>query len=369
MVVSNRSMQSQKRIEETLNKSIDTCLEGCQIIGFDWRYLYVNKTVAKQGRKQKKELLGRTMMEAYPGIEKTSFFKVLRHCMEKRIFSTRENEFRFSDGRKGWFELLIEPVPDGILIFSLDITKRKKTEAKLKEMDKEKSEFVSVASHALRTPLGISKWYLEVLRKESFLKNAPSTTKEYIAEIIKNNERLLSLVRNLLSVSRIDEGKMQDTPQFIDVHLLLQEVINALKVLTIKQKITINLVYTQPREPQVFIDSLKLQEVIENLVTNAIKYNKPKGSVIITSVQEKKRLRLSVTDTGIGIAPEDQKKIFDKFFRSEQAIISNTEGSGLGLYVVKSYVNMWGGKVTLQSEEGKGTTIILEIPIKVREGR
>ncbi|HCX89443.1 MAG TPA: histidine kinase [Deltaproteobacteria bacterium] len=103
-------------------------LEGCQIIGFDWRYLYLNDVAVRHSRKTKKELLGRTMMEMYPGIEDTEMFAKLRDCVEKRTPHRIENEFTFPDGSKGWFDLIMEPVPEGVLILSWDITEHKQIE-------------------------------------------------------------------------------------------------------------------------------------------------------------------------------------------------------------------------------------------------
>jgi putative nucleotidyltransferase with HDIG domain/PAS domain S-box-containing protein len=109
-------------------RTLDQMLEGCQIIGFDWRYLYVNDAVCRQGRKPREALLGMTMMEAYPGIDATPMFAALRRCMEGRTPVTFENEFRYPDGEAGWFELSIQPVPEGVLILSIDTTARKRAE-------------------------------------------------------------------------------------------------------------------------------------------------------------------------------------------------------------------------------------------------
>ena len=120
-----------KESENRLQNTLGSMLEGCQIIDYDWRYAYVNDAAAKQGRRTKEELLRHTMMEMYPGIEKTEMFGHLQDCMTKRIPHQMENEFTFPDGSKGWFELRIEPVPEGVLILSLDITKRKEIEEEL----------------------------------------------------------------------------------------------------------------------------------------------------------------------------------------------------------------------------------------------
>lgn len=109
-------------------RTLDAMLEGCQVIGLDWRYLYVNEAVCRQGRRRPRELLGRTMMQVYPGIDATPMFESLRRCMDARQPATVENEFQYPDGSTGWFELSIQPVPAGVLILSIDITARKRAE-------------------------------------------------------------------------------------------------------------------------------------------------------------------------------------------------------------------------------------------------
>jgi len=125
------SHEQLKKSEERYRNTLDGMLEGCQIIDFDWRYLYINDAAAKQGRRPKEELLGHTMMEMYSGIEDTDMFTRLRYCMEKRISHNMENLFTFPDGSQGWFELRIQPVPEGIFMLSIDITERKSVEKML----------------------------------------------------------------------------------------------------------------------------------------------------------------------------------------------------------------------------------------------
>ncbi|PVX23961.1 MAG: hypothetical protein CW691_09215 [Candidatus Bathyarchaeum sp.] len=125
-----------KESESRLRHTLDNMLEGCQIIDPDWRYLYVNDAAAKHGRLNKEKLLGKTMMEVYPGIEETELFSVLRLCMQNHISRHIENEFTYPNGEKGLFELRIHPVPEGIFILSIDITERKKAEEKIMESEK-----------------------------------------------------------------------------------------------------------------------------------------------------------------------------------------------------------------------------------------
>ena len=117
--------------EDRYRQTLDTMLEGCQIIDFDWRYTYVNETAARQGHATRDELVQHTMMEKYPGIENTELFAVLRDCMENRVARQMENEFTYPDGSRGWFELSIQPTPEGIFVLSMDITERKRAETQV----------------------------------------------------------------------------------------------------------------------------------------------------------------------------------------------------------------------------------------------
>lgn len=160
-----------KEVENRLQISLDYMIEGCQIIDYDWRYVYVNEAAAKQGRKTKEELLGYTMMQVYPGIDKTEMFNHLRNCMANRVPHQLDNEFTFPDGSKGWFELHIEPVPEGILILSMDITKNKEIEAELNKYRYRLEEVVAErTSECAKANEGLTREIQEHRKTEEGLK-------------------------------------------------------------------------------------------------------------------------------------------------------------------------------------------------------
>ncbi|MCB0804311.1 MAG: PAS domain S-box protein [Bacteroidales bacterium] len=150
------SLESLRESEKRYRNTLDNMLEGCQIIGYDWRYLYVNDSVAGHGRKSKAELLGHTMMEVYPGIDETELFKTLQKCMHDRVARRVENHFVYPDDSDGWFDLSIQPVPEGLFLLSIDITDRKKIEKALQSSEaKFRSVFDnSVIGKSLTQPTG-----------------------------------------------------------------------------------------------------------------------------------------------------------------------------------------------------------------------
>jgi PAS domain S-box-containing protein len=136
--------------EERYRSTLDNMMEGCQIIGSDWRYLYINDACVGHGRQTKENLLGRTMMEVYPGIEKTEMFGFLRRCMEEHKPHHMENRFTYPDGSEGWFELSIQPVPEGVFILSIDVTERKRAEEALREHREHLEDLVAERTADLR---------------------------------------------------------------------------------------------------------------------------------------------------------------------------------------------------------------------------
>ena len=238
----------------------------------------------------------------------------------------------------------------------------------LRKLDNAKSEFISIASHQLRTPLTAIKGFISMLLEGSYGKLVPEQ-EEVLNKVYTSNERLVTLVEDLLNVSRIESGRMEfklENAQLADV---CQEVFDTF-VLRAKEH-DLYLEYKKPETalPEIFIDKVKVREVISNLVDNALKYTPDgKGGVTMKVEELGENLRVTISDTGIGVPATELPYLFAKFSRGKDIGRLNTGGTGLGLYVGKAMIENNGGKIWAESDgEGKGSRFIIELPLKQSE--
>ncbi len=241
-----------------------------------------------------------------------------------------------------------------------DITKEK-------EVDKAKTEFVSLASHQLRTPLTGIEWTIELFSKKEKL------TKEgqkYLADIHFSASRLSALVRLLLNVSRIESGNVGVSPEPLELVGLVNLYMRECQALCDKKKLSF--IFTaHPEKLEATTDKNLLGFILQNIIGNAIEYTPPQGRVEIvlethsaSSGQEKGEVALfTVKDTGIGIPQAEQTRIFEKFVRASNAISVKPDGTGLGLYIVLESVKLLGGKIWFESEEDQGSVFFVELPL------
>jgi len=180
---------NERKHDET---TLDTLIEGFQLISFDWRYLYVNDAVVKHSKFTREELLGSTMMEKYPGIAKTPMFDLLKQCMKERRSDFFENEFTYPDNSKGWFELRIQPVSEGLFILSIDITERKKIEENRKEYINGLEQMLYMTSHKVRQPVA------QIMGMTSLL----NTTKSSQEELVQITDYMKDSVKSLDTFTR-----------------------------------------------------------------------------------------------------------------------------------------------------------------------
>lgn len=236
-----------------------------------------------------------------------------------------------------------------------------------KALDQAKDQFVSVASHQLRTPLGSIRWNLELL-----LENRRSLSKDiasYADAAYQSTLRMTGLVSDLLSVARIEQGRVQNIPEKSDLVEVVKAAITEIRPLANKRSVSINTAGLKDKHANVILDPKRFREVVQNLLSNAVKYTRHKGKVTVSVEQRAKDFVFSIADNGIGIPLEDQSKLFGKFYRATNVTTTDTEGSGLGLFVVRSYVESWGGSVWFESKINQGTTFYVSIPHKPRMPR
>ena len=261
-------------------------------------------------------------------------------------------------------EINVSPILDdsGNLLFFVGI---ERDLSKIKAVDRMKTEFISLASHQLRTPLSAVKWFGKMLVSGEAGKLS-HTQKDYVEKINESNEREIQLVNSLLNVSRIESGKILIVPKLTDLTKVISNVITDFKMEMGETNTKIRVIMDK-KIPLVYLDEDLIRHVYANLISNAIRYTMAGGNIIIKVYQSKNYLMTEVKDNGIGIPKEEQKRIFEKFFRASNALKKETDGTGLGLFLSKTIVESSGGKMGFRSSEGVGSTIWFSLPIRPKE--
>ena len=239
--------------------------------------------------------------------------------------------------------------------------------AKLHELDKLKDDFVSVASHELRTPMTAIRSYVWMALHKSDIPLSQKLEK-YLYRTLISTERLINLVNDMLNVSRIEAGKVEINPVSFDMTSLVKEVMDEVAAKADEKRLQIQIL--EHKVPNVFADPDKVHQVLLNLVGNALKFTYPGGIISIDFFTDGKMLEISVKDNGAGISKEDLSKLFHKFARLDNSYISisTSGGTGLGLYISNSLVEMMHGKIWANSEGvDKGTTVTFTLPVANEE--
>lgn len=243
----------------------------------------------------------------------------------------------------------------GVMKMFYDLTREKM-------IDRMKSEFISIAAHQLRTPLSAIKWIIKMVYDGDAGELNPEQ-KELLYKGYQSNERIIGLVNDLLNVSRIEEGKFGYNFTDSDLQDVLNMLVENYEKLIAKNhlKFTIN---KPDKLPKIYMDKERIGLVMQNLLENSIKYTPPLGHIEINiELPDNKMVKICIKDNGVGIPAKDQQKLFSKFFRAENVIRMETEGTGLGLFIAKNIINKHGGKIYVKSQEGMGTEIGFTMPL------
>lgn len=336
----------------------------------DGTIIVMNEQAASMLGKNISQCIGKQFTDAFPAEENdheeiipTEMRPVVRTLLEGEKISAVAYYAR-PDGSKFPVAATSSPIfLDGNILGAIvvfrDITKER-------EIDKAKTEFVSLASHQLRTPLSAIRWYSEILVSEK-LGPLNDDQRTYLKEVYQSNRRMIDLVNSLLNVSRIDLGSFAVEPKETDIIEICESVLMELSVKIVEKKHVIEKIY-EPDFPKMNVDPKLMRIIFQNFLSNAVKYTPEGGGISVSIARSSENpktemMRIAVADTGIGIPKDAQGKIFEKLFRADNARGMETEGTGLGLYIVKAIVERADGRAWFTSEEGKGTTFFVELPL------
>jgi len=246
------------------------------------------------------------------------------------------------------------------------LTAKKRVEevnTQLKELDKQKTDFLNTASHQLRTPLSIIHWSLSLIVEEISRKAdaLPKEHRELLDEALKSTKRMVDMVNDLLDISRIEQGRKELNWENSNFGQVCRDLVSALQPLAHNKGL--ELTYEERSViPDSFLDPKSFYEVVNNFVDNAVKYTK-EGFVRVSTESSTDEVRITIQDSGIGMSDEEKARLFTRFARGEEASKMFANGSGLGMFVAQSILKQHGGSITVESEKGKGTAFTLHLPI------
>jgi signal transduction histidine kinase len=242
-------------------------------------------------------------------------------------------------------------------------TQLKQAYDELERIDKAKTEFLSIASHQLRTPLTAVKGYISLILEKSY-GEFPEKMKKPLENVFASNERLVKLVNELLNITRLEMGRIELNLEKTHLEEMISSIVEELKITAENKGLYLKLEKPEIPLPETSVDKDKIRQVVLNLVDNAIKYTKEGGITIQLKIEDSKS-KIVISDTGVGMEKEEIDKLFDIMVRGKAGAQYWTEGAGLGLYIARKFVEMHGGKVWAESEgRGKGSAFLIELPIK-----
>jgi len=352
--------------ERYLGPIFDHMFEGIQIIDFNWRYLYLNARAAAHGRRERDELIGRSMADAYPGIEQTKMFDLIRRCMTERVPQNTLSHFTYPDGTSAWFDLRMDPVPLGVLILSIDVSAARAAEAQSRETRKLEAmgRLAAGVAHDFNNLLTVIGGYSDLVLGST---SDDDPFRRELEEISQASKRASALTQQLLAFGR----RQRLEPRVLDLNDVVTRMDSLLRRLIgadIDLSTRANL-----RAGTFTADPGQIEQVIMNLAVNARDAMPGGGKLTIqTDMVELDEdyarthpdatagphVMLAVSDTGTGMDSETRGRIFEPFFTTKE----QGQGTGLGLATVYGIVKQSGGNIWVYSEPGRGTTFKVYLP-------
>jgi len=333
--------------QEEFNSVVNNMREGLIILNANANIMTINRSVGEIFDIEPENYIGKKIYTLHRS-------SALQSVIEKAMkgFSGEE----VIEVGKRHFQLFADPVKDenqlkGIVLLILDITEKKEAESN-------RREFTANVSHELKTPLTSIRGYAEIIR-DGIVK--PEDIPEFSDRIYKEADRMLEMVNDIMSLSHLDEGLSEEKYEETDLFKIVTEVAEKFKPMAAKKNIQI---LTEGETSIIWGVPRLIYEIVYNLVDNAIKYNRERGTVRLSVKMDRQFATLRVSDTGIGISKEDQARVFERFYRVDQSHNRDSGGTGLGLSIVKHAAMVHRAKVELSSQINVGTTITVSFPIR-----
>jgi PAS domain S-box-containing protein len=376
--------------EERYRRIVETAQEGIWIIDINNRTAFANRKMAEMLGYTADEMVGSPLdafLDESAKVAAAAEVKRRRQGLKKR----HDTELRRKDGTTLWAIVSKNAMFDrearytGTLWMVTDITDRKHAEEeraqllarehatrqRLEESNRQlaratqtKSEFLATMSHELRTPLNSIIGFSELLLDDPGDGPAPSARQRFVSNILQSGRHLLGLVNDILDLTKVEAGRMELRPATFELAASLRAVEAAIRPLAEKKGLTL-VTRVSPKISNIYADEGKFKQVLYNLLSNAVKFTPEGGQVQTTARLAHGLIRVTVSDTGIGIAGEDQERIFEAFQQLDSSSARRHEGTGLGLALAQRLVELQGGRIWVESEPGKGSSFGFTVPLRV----
>lgn len=350
--------------------AVDNAVEQIVILDVVGVVLYANPASVQITEYSQDESVGRRISQLWGRLSGDKFYKDLLNKIKQdgKSFVGEVENIR-KNGSHYTSKVYLSPIFDenSVVRFFVNIERDITME---KAVDRAKTEFVSLASHQLRTPLTSISWYVEMLLNSSAGKLKKEQEK-YLQKVYGSNKRMIALVSALLDVSRIELGTFAIEPIKIGVEQFINSVIEEMKTVIEKRKIKFSKHFDPNLPSKILLDERLFKIIVQNLLSNAFKYTAPGGCVALSVEKKDRDMLITVSDTGCGIPLNQQNLVYSKLFRADNAKQIDTDGTGLGLYLVKSILDAVGGGIHFDSVENKGTTFVVRLPLsgmRAKEG-
>lgn len=283
----------------------------------------------------------------------------------------------FVDGKGRFLKILHQPLFGfnnqivEIIGISIDITEEVKVKNEMEKVIKVQEELFANLSHELKTPLNVifsANQLIELYIKNNLLEANKEKVSKNINTIKQNCYRFIKLINNMVDLSKIESGFFKLSLSNEDIVKITEDIVQSVSEYVKKKKLSI-IFDTNVEEKFITCDSEKIERSILNLISNAIKFSDPDGRIFVNILDKDDRVEIVIKDTGIGIDKKHLNMIFERFHQTDKSLSRNTEGSGIGLYLVKSIIEMHGGKISVESKVGKGSIFKIQLPSKTLENQ